>query len=198
MENFRDLSDYWQLNMHSNDNGIVTAIKSSFDHRFIFSTGVDGNIFRYTLNIDWPDDDSDMLQPVPIRLDVDGEIADIIDPECLSLEQEKQKQNFDAHQKIIDRRKRGVHGIIGQYEADFRAVTKRNKNLIKSQQIALDQLELDGRISAHVQQELHELLAIERRKIAFDVEKTKIRAEKVTSAFLSSAQNLPICVDAIG
>lgn len=196
-ENFRDLTDYWQLNMHSNNNGNITAIKSSFDNRFIFSAGVDGNIFRYRLNIDRPDDVSDLLQPIPISLDID-EIVDIIDPECLSLEQEKQKQNSDAHQKIIDKRKRRVRDIIGQYEADFRGITKRNKNLLKSQQIALDQFELDDRISEHVQQEFQELLEIERRKIAFDIEKTKIRSKKVTSAFLSSAQNLPISVDGIG
>lgn len=196
--NFRDLSDYWELSMHCNANGIITAIKLSFDKKFLYTIGADGNIFSYNLNIDIIiDDEMNAIQPISIDMNFE-EVSDIYDFNCLSLEQEKQKNNADAHQKIIDLRKNQVYNVIEQFATDYRDITERNKILVKSQQIALDQMDLDGRITEHLQCELQELRDIECRKMAFDVEKTKIRAKKVRTAFLSSIQNLPVRVDAIG
>lgn len=50
-EDFRDLSDYWLLNMHDNLNGIIPSIQFSYDNKMIFSIGHDGNLFSYEWNI---------------------------------------------------------------------------------------------------------------------------------------------------
>lgn len=50
-EDFRDLSDYWLLNMHDNFNGIIPSIQFSYDSKIMFSVGHDGNLFSYELNI---------------------------------------------------------------------------------------------------------------------------------------------------
>lgn len=50
-EDFRDLSDYWVLNMHDNLNGIIPSIQFSYDSKIMFSIGHDGNLFSYELNI---------------------------------------------------------------------------------------------------------------------------------------------------
>lgn len=50
-EDFRDLSDYWLLNMHANLNGIIPSIQFSYDSKIMFSVGHDGNLFSYELNI---------------------------------------------------------------------------------------------------------------------------------------------------
>lgn len=50
-EDFRDLSDYWLLNMHDNLNGIIPCIQFSYDNKMLFSIGYDGNLFSYEWNI---------------------------------------------------------------------------------------------------------------------------------------------------
>lgn len=50
-ENWRDLSDYWLLSMHDNFFGRIPAIKFSYDNKFLFSIGADGNLFVYTWNL---------------------------------------------------------------------------------------------------------------------------------------------------
>lgn len=44
---FRNLSDYWLYNMHDNRRGVITAVALSFDSRYLFSGGRDGNVFSY-------------------------------------------------------------------------------------------------------------------------------------------------------
>jgi cilia- and flagella-associated protein 44 len=50
-ENWRDLSGFWQLSMHDNFLGKIPAIKFSFDKKFMFSVGSDGNLFSYSWNL---------------------------------------------------------------------------------------------------------------------------------------------------
>lgn len=49
--NWRDLSDYWVLSMHDNFFGKIPVMKFSFDKKFFFSVGSDGNLFSYTWNL---------------------------------------------------------------------------------------------------------------------------------------------------
>ena len=43
------MGPYWTLPMHDNDYGRVTQLASSFDDKFIFSVGGDGNFFAFTV-----------------------------------------------------------------------------------------------------------------------------------------------------
>ena len=50
-EDWRNLSDFWLLSMHDNLFGKIPTIKFSFDDKFLFSIGLDGNIFSFTWNL---------------------------------------------------------------------------------------------------------------------------------------------------
>ena len=43
------MGPYWSLPMHDNDHGAVTQLASSYDDKFIFSVGCDGNFFAFTV-----------------------------------------------------------------------------------------------------------------------------------------------------
>ena len=40
---------YWSLPVHDNSYGCVTGVKRSFDGRFVFTSGADGNLFAFEL-----------------------------------------------------------------------------------------------------------------------------------------------------
>ena len=43
------MGPYWSLSMHDNDYGSVTQLASSFDDKFLFSVGRDGNFFAFSV-----------------------------------------------------------------------------------------------------------------------------------------------------
>ena len=38
---------YWQLNVHDNHGGAVVKVKTSFDDKYVFTAGKDGNFFVF-------------------------------------------------------------------------------------------------------------------------------------------------------
>jgi len=43
------MGPYWSLPIHDNDFGSITQLASSFDNKFIFSVGRDGNFFAFSV-----------------------------------------------------------------------------------------------------------------------------------------------------
>ena len=41
------LSSYWALNVHDNQRGGIRHIKTSFDDKYVFTAGMDGNFFVF-------------------------------------------------------------------------------------------------------------------------------------------------------
>lgn len=44
-----NMSSYWELAMHDNDNGIINQFALSYDKSMLFSCGNDGNVFSFCL-----------------------------------------------------------------------------------------------------------------------------------------------------
>jgi len=44
---FEHFSSYWALNVHDNHRGGITHIKTSFDDKYVFTAGTDGNFFVF-------------------------------------------------------------------------------------------------------------------------------------------------------
>ena len=66
-EDWRDLSDFWILNMHDNMNGKISSMRFSCNNKFFFSVGGDGNLFSYKWNLET--DDIVTLVPVaPLKV----------------------------------------------------------------------------------------------------------------------------------
>lgn len=42
-----EMGPYWILNVHDNHYGSITHIASSFDQKFLFTVGADGNFFTF-------------------------------------------------------------------------------------------------------------------------------------------------------
>lgn len=186
---FRDLSDYLVINMHDNENGTIHCMDISFDNLYMFSTGSDGNIFSYVINIkiDQPDLMTPEIPDFPIY-----PANDIEDADFLSLEEEKHKRNTDIRRKVANAQKDKVLEILAKYEAQFQQITKRNKTLLQSQQMSNKNTVLDQRISDNMHSKLNEHKSVMQRKLAFNSEKQKLQAIKVKDYFISPLNSMPI------
>lgn len=50
-DDWQELTDYWLLGMHDNFFGRIPSIQFSFDNKFLFTVGADGNCFAYDWNL---------------------------------------------------------------------------------------------------------------------------------------------------
>lgn len=185
---YRDLSDYWSLTMHDNDTGAINDMCVSYDQKYLFSVGADGNIFSYKWN-------APVKQVAPVRrqsvfqphkLDVD----DIVDPAALSLEEQKQKDSRDARAMIANRNKDKVLTVIDKYQAEFGELIQQNRNMIRSQQIDEDVIVLDQRISDSLQASLLAQAQLVKRQLAFDLEKNRLLVKKTREYFIEPLEDL--------
>lgn len=176
--------------MHDNNNGRINHIALSFDKKFLFTVGKDGNIFSYKWREQF-DEAPTSGQPTPIQMPIDPAI-DIDDPEMLSLEDQKQKNNADIRLRIANERKDEVLHILSDYELQFRDILRRNKELPSRQRIEQNETELDDRITQIIQKNFNDQMNIVKRKLAFDVEKCKLLSKKVNEYFIEPLDTFPI------
>jgi cilia- and flagella-associated protein 44 len=120
-DNWRDLSDFWLLSMHDNFFGRIPAIKFSFDKKFLFSIGADGNLFAYKWNLPVKALKVEAVAAVP-RLA--QQAFDIDDAKYLSLEQQKEKENDEKRQKISTDNKNKVLRMIEDLRLEFDEIMK--------------------------------------------------------------------------
>nr|XP_029730533.1 LOW QUALITY PROTEIN: cilia- and flagella-associated protein 44-like [Aedes albopictus] len=188
-EDFRDLNEYFTLNMHYNLNGKVSGLAFSNDNRFLFSVGTDGNLFAYK----WYSSTAPTAPPKPKSQEMPIPcVEDIEDPTFLSLEQQKIKQENDRKAKLLNDQKNDILNTVADYRKQFEQILARNLALPESQRFTMEDFALDERITADLKQELEEKMDLVRRKTAFDVEKARLSGEKLRKFFLEEMEHAPI------
>lgn len=119
-DDYTDLSDYFLLPMHDNLNGIISKLELSYDKKFLFSIGNDGNLFSYktTFTVD------QVMIDEPIEPEIIESVDDIEDREYLSLQQQKVKNDYDRRMKIAEEKKEKNLNILKEYKEEFLEIKK--------------------------------------------------------------------------
>ncbi|XP_062543886.1 cilia- and flagella-associated protein 44 [Armigeres subalbatus] len=186
---FRDLNEFFTLNMHYNLNGKVSGLTFSCDKQYLFSVGTDGNLFAYK----WFSSTMPIASPKSRSVDVPFPcVEDIKDRAYLSLEQQKMKQENDRKAKLLNDQKDEILNTVADYRKQFEQILERNLSLPESQRFAMEDFTLDERITLDLRKELEEKMDLVRRKTAFDVEKARLTGEKLRNFFLEEMESAPI------
>lgn len=182
--NFRDMSDYWILPMHDNQNGYVSKMCFSCDEKYFFSCGHDGNIFAYTFHPEegyifpnYPEWEVCSRFEVCIR-DVDTYTK-------LSLEEMKIKIENDRVQKKANEYKAGVKDIVRTLKEKYIKLLLKNSKLLPSQMISKEDLDLDARVTEHIDSKFKSKLELLKKKLAYDVEKSECQMKKLLEHFIN-------------
>ncbi|XP_049835089.1 cilia- and flagella-associated protein 44-like [Schistocerca gregaria] len=192
--NYRDMTDYWLLSMHDNDNGVITRLCFSNDLSYMFSCGCDGNTYMYNFNLEIPMDVATDIKYI-MRMGAPKDIVeDIIGEECSSLEETKLQAEYDRKMEVANQRKQGVLDLLKSYQQTFESLLKRNQQLPESQVIPHEEFEIDKRIRKDMEAELDSYFQMMHRKIDFIVEKSTLGLHKVQDYFLNSLDSQIITV----
>ena len=179
-----DSKHFWSLGYHDNDYGHVTNVCLSYDEKFLFSIGADSNIFGILFNSSL--EDLYKARKEKIRVVCQNqvkEIADIDDPSTYSIEQAKQKSEYDKMIAIAEGKKSEMRQKINNLRKLFKDLTIKNDQLVPRLKLSRDEFMLEESIKEHVINQINEKIDITYRELAWQSEKCRLMLEKVQSKF---------------
>ncbi|EFN70133.1 WD repeat-containing protein 52 [Camponotus floridanus] len=193
-ENYADLSDYWILSMHDNFNGCIPKIILSHNQTMLFTCGYDGNLFSYEINDDTPSEAIEFEIIKGILSLPYISIEDIEEIDHASLEEMIQQTERERVATLAKQSKHHTLQILSKLSEEYSNIMERNNALPKSHRITSEELELDLRITADLSKELETEMIIIREKLAFKVEKSKLRLQKLLKHFIQPIAHLPFAI----
>lgn len=197
-KDYMDLQDYWEISMHDNINGFVPRMCFSYNERYFFSCGYDGNIFSYQF---FPEK-GDYVKNIPKRTKVCKPedfpiVEDVTDYKTLSLEETIVKAEYDRIMSVANRHKEELREELRNLGKAYLTCLERNEKLLPTQMLPRSFFNLDKRIANNLKETCNAKLALEKRKIEFKVEKSKVLMNKMKKYFIDPLDVFPICVKGI-
>lgn len=117
--------------------------------------------------------------------------------EHLILEEVIVKSEHDRIVAAAKRKKDATLALLGNLTKEYRKIVDRNSRLLKSQQIPQEELELDPRITADLNNHLKEEMDLVHKKLAFEVERSRLGLQKLLDHFIEPITCLPFAVSRI-
>ncbi|KAL7301745.1 hypothetical protein TKK_0005740 [Trichogramma kaykai] len=198
-EDEADWSDYWSLPMHDYYTGRVQAMCLGYDRRTLVSCGLDGNVFTYAINDDVPlDDEFKIPKPITSRDHIPTtKVWDIEEANYPSLEQVIVKAEMDRIKANAKDDKERTLAALRQLTEEYNSLLRRNDKLPASQRLTEQELQLDPRISADLDEQLKEQMDIVYRKSEYKQEKCRLRLKKLMEHFIEPITCIPFAVKKI-
>ncbi|XP_043276979.1 cilia- and flagella-associated protein 44 isoform X2 [Venturia canescens] len=197
-----DFSDYLVLPMHEPKNGLIPVISLSYDGKMLLTCGHDGNLFSYKINdecTNWPPRRIEQAKEQAAELPAPtSKVRDIEESaQQLILEEVIVKSEHDRIFAAAKRKKDASLALLGNLSEEYRTILERNSRILKSQQIPQEEFELDPRITADLNDRLKREMDLVHKKMAFEVEKSRLGLHKMMEHFVESLVQLPFAVSRI-
>lgn len=187
-----DFSTFWALNVHDNHHGGIRHIKTSFDDKYVFTAGMDGNFFVFRF-MDKAVEGLKVSHKVSIPsakklIGEEGEeivkkVDDIDDPSHYSIELEKQKAEHDRLVKLAEEKKQNIRRKVGNLRRAFKELMTRNQKLPPHVQLTTDEFEIDPDLVKEQKIEVDKKIELVRKEMAWEAEKKSIGLKKLQKRF---------------
>ncbi|XP_026491825.2 cilia- and flagella-associated protein 44 [Vanessa tameamea] len=190
-----DFIDYYYLPIHDRYTGAITCLEFSFDNKYLYTSGRDGNIFSFIINFSEPLITFPSFEPEKETIKVEKiKEPSTVDGELMSHEQLKQKEEYDKMISIANAHKKRVRDQLAELTAEYTKLIKANRSLPYSQQMDVT---LDPRPLVVQEQELEEAKALTRRKLAHQLEASDLALHKMYSRNIIQLDVFPFTLKAI-
>uniref|UniRef100_A0A1B6CQQ9 Uncharacterized protein n=2 Tax=Clastoptera arizonana TaxID=38151 RepID=A0A1B6CQQ9_9HEMI len=188
-----DLSEYMELSMHDNNNGIINQIVINHNNTMIYSCGSDGNIFSFYLNKQREDTYSRRTIVSNFRLDIET-IPDIDGLFELSLEELKQKEVSEQDQESANREKEKVVHATKGLKQRFENILVMNEQLADYLKLSHNEFEFDTRITSCIQDKIQQENNLLQQQTAYATEKSRLKLEKIKRYILDPINTFTVAV----
>ncbi|XP_019303927.2 cilia- and flagella-associated protein 44 isoform X1 [Panthera pardus] len=194
-----NMVDYWHFNLHDNNYGCVKGISTSFDDRFLVTTGADSNIFVFTIFSEFELMKAIKAKVPSPRFGIEAEPIpeDIEDPKAYSIENARRKREHDKLMKEVEEIKAGKREKLKALRNEFQQLLEMNKELPKHMQFKRTDFDLDSKIRAEIgRKTAHKIQQVE-KELAWEKEKHQLGLMKLQNRFRDSLESDTIVVHAI-
>ncbi|NWR46180.1 CFA44 protein, partial [Regulus satrapa] len=184
------LKDYWYLNVHDNDNGQIQGICCSHDEGCLITCGGDGNIFTFDLWSDkeLPKELKVVIPPPRHGLEKEKATEDIKDPNAYTIEEYKQKKEYERKMKEAEEKKNKKREELSALRQDFAFLIQKNQELPKHMQLHGEEFEMDRRIFEELDRQKLQRIQSVQKELAWENEKQLIGLQKLQTQFQDSLE----------
>ncbi|KAK6165219.1 hypothetical protein SNE40_023570 [Patella caerulea] len=187
------MASHWMLSVHDNHYGHVTGLALSFDSLKLLSVGADGNFFMFNYMEQQKLDEKIAENKAKIpsaRKEDDREepIDDIDDPNAYSIEDAKQKAEYDKLMKQAEEKKRDVRRNIAKLRRQFKSILEQNEDLPKDLQLNRMEFEMDREIKLELERQTEEKIETVRKEMAWESEKHRVALDKLRKRFKNAVE----------
>ncbi|NWS85973.1 CFA44 protein, partial [Toxostoma redivivum] len=188
------LKDYWYMNVHDNDNGQIRGICCSHDERCLITCGGDGNIFTFDL---WSEEELPKELPKELKviippprsgLEKEKATEDIKDPDAYTIEEYKQKKEYERKMKEAEEKKNKKRKELSALRQNFVCLLQKNQELPKHMQLHREEFEIDHRILEELNRQTLQRIQLVQEKLAWEHEKQLIGLQKLQTQFRDSLE----------
>ncbi|XP_045641123.1 cilia- and flagella-associated protein 44 isoform X3 [Ursus americanus] len=193
------IEDYWHFNIHDNNYGCIKGISTSFDDRFLVTTGADSNIFVFTIFSEF-ELKKDIRAKVPSpRFGIETEPIpeDIEDPKAYSIENARRKREHDKLMKEVEEIKAGKREKLKALRNEFWKLLEMNQGLPKHMQFKQTDFDIDSKIRAEIGRKTAFKIQQVEKELAWEKEKHQLGLMKLQNRFRESLESDTIVVHAI-
>ncbi|RMC07720.1 hypothetical protein DUI87_17199 [Hirundo rustica rustica] len=182
------LKDYWYLNIHDNDNGQIRGISLSHDDGCLITCGGDGNIFTFDLwsEEELPKDLKVIIPPPRSGLEKEKGTEDIRDPDAYTIEEYKQKKEYERKMKEAEEKKNKKREELKALRQDFVFLLQKNQALPKHMQLHREEFQMDRRIFEELDRQRLQRIQLVQKELAWENEKQLIGLQKLQTQFRDS------------
>ncbi|XP_057162733.1 cilia- and flagella-associated protein 44 isoform X3 [Ursus arctos] len=194
-----NIEDYWHFNIHDNNYGCIKGISTSFDDRFLVTTGADSNIFVFTIFSEF-ELKKDIRAKVPSpRFGIETEPIpeDIEDPKAYSIENARRKREHDKLMKEVEEIKAGKREKLKALRNEFWKLLEMNQGLPKHMQFKQTDFDIDSKIRAEIGRKTAFKIQQVEKELAWEKEKHQLGLMKLQNRFRESLESDTIVVHAI-
>ncbi|XP_034514458.1 cilia- and flagella-associated protein 44 isoform X3 [Ailuropoda melanoleuca] len=194
-----NIEDYWHFNIHDNNYGCIKGISTSFDDRYLVTTGADSNIFVFTIFSEF-ELKKDIRAKVPSpRFGIETEPIpeDIEDPKAYSIENARRKREHDKLMKEVEEIKAGKREKLKALRNEFWKLLEMNQGLPKHMQFKQTDFDIDSKIRAEIGRKTAFKIQQVEKELAWEKEKHQLGLMKLQNRFRESLESDTIVVHAI-
>ncbi|NXH81835.1 CFA44 protein, partial [Edolisoma coerulescens] len=192
------LKDYWYLNVHDNDYGQIRGICCSHDDRCLITCGGDGNIFTFDISLEdelleepseeLPKELKVIIPPPRSGLEKEKATEDIKDPDAYTIEEYKQKKEFERKMEEAEAKKNKKREELSALRHDFVFLLQKNQELPKHMQLHREEFEMDHRIFEELDRQRIQRIQLVQKELAWEHEKQLIGLQKLQTQFQDSLE----------
>ncbi|CAL8106722.1 unnamed protein product [Calicophoron daubneyi] len=175
----------WLIRMHDNNRGGIVRIALTHDEKFLMSVAQDGTFFVYELMTEELQNKEihEFRARIPSAYESQGTVDDISDPKAFSIEQSKQKTEYDNLMSMAEMKKAETRRKVAELRLRFKRLKEANEKLPERLRLGKKDFDLVPDIREDLIKDRSAKIDLVYRETAWMSEKYRIALEKLEHAF---------------